>query len=479
MKIIKNYMYNSSYQLLLIILPIITLPYVARILGPTCLGINSYTYSFTNYFVLIAVLGTTTYAQREIAYIREDHEKVIHFFWEIELLNVITTAFSYLIFVIVLLFMPKYHVFFWAYSLSIVANVFDVSWLFMGMENFAILAIRNAVIKICSVAFIFILVKNNNDLLTYVLINSGSILLSNLSLWTYVKKWNILVPLKDIKKLHPFSHFRGTFALFIPQISITLYTLLNKVLLGYMGKIKAGSYFDNADKIVRLTFTLLLSLSTVLMPVIANEIAKKNRIKVQNLLRQSLLFSVCISVALFFGFLSVSDRLVPLFLGKQFGEVSVLLKIQAFTLIPMAVANVIGNQYLIPSRKSKQLNISIFSGSLFNILISIPLILKLGALGASVSILFSETLVTVTQLWQVRGELAFKGITSEVFKYVIAGVIMLLCVSIELSMLGGWLSLVLGIMLGSIIYIVMLILLKANIIIFIKEIVINNRKFIK
>lgn len=313
MRFVKNYIYNSSYQLFLILIPIVTLPYLARTLGPEYLGINSYTYSVTYYFTLLAVLGTTTYAQREVAYVRDNLAKLSRLFWEVELLSIFTTLFSYLLLVLVILFSSQYSIFFWAYSITVLANVLDISWLFIGIEKFSVLAIRNFFIKIISVILIFTLVKSQGDLLNYILINSCSILLSNVLLWPYVKRLNLI---QNVKVLRPFRHLRGTLALFAPQIFSTLYTVLNKVLLGYMGKIKEGSYFDNADKIVRLTFTLLSSLSTVLMPVIANEVAKRNTKNINRILRQSMVFSLCMSIAVFFGFFGLSNRLIPLFLDK-------------------------------------------------------------------------------------------------------------------------------------------------------------------
>ncbi|KRO00389.1 polysaccharide biosynthesis C-terminal domain-containing protein [Companilactobacillus kimchiensis] len=476
MKIIKNYLYNSSYQLFLIILPIITLPYLSRILGPTYMGINSYTYSIINYFILIAVLGTTTYGQREIAYLKNDWFKISHLFWEIEILNVITTVISYAILSIVIISSGKYQIFLWAYSISVIANVFDVSWLFMGLENFSALALRNFFVKIISVIMIFTFVKNENDLFIYILINSLSILVSNLLLWPYVKKWKIFIGIKDFKRLHPFSHLKGTVALFIPQISITLYTVLDKVLLGYMGDIKGASYFDNSDKIVRLTFTLLTSASTVLMPMIATEISKRNLKKMNGVLKKSLSFSLCISIALFAGIIGVSDKFVPLFLGSQFDEVKIILKLQAFILIPMSIANVVGNQYLIPSRKSKQLNVSIISGSILNVIVSIPLISMDGAFGASISAMLSESVVTITQLWQVRKSLTFKGINSDIAKYLIAAIIMFLFLYFEQMFIPGWISIIIGVLLGSVIYFSILIILKATIVDFAYRILINKLK---
>lgn len=412
---------------------------------------------------MFAVLGTTTYAQREIAYLRNDWVKISKLFWEVESLNLVATFLSFVVLSMLIVLSSKYQMFFWAYSITVIANVFDISWLFMGVENFSVLAIRNFFIKIVSVVLIFMFVKTKNDLMIYILINSVSILVSNLLLWPYTKKWSIFSNFDKIGKLHPFKHIKGTIALFIPQISITLYTVLNKVFLGYMGKIREESYFDNTDKIIRLTFTMLLSVSTVLMPVIAKQISNNDKNGVNRLLKKSLSFSLCISIAIFVGMVGISDRFVPLFLGSHYDEVKLLLKIQAFILLPMSVANVIGNQYLVPSRKSRQLNISIFSGSIFNIIISIPLIINLGALGASIAILCSESLVTLMQLIQVRKDLLFKGIWKDIFKYFAAAGLMLVFLIVEQKAFNGWMSIIIGVSFGAIVYFIVLIILKADI----------------
>lgn len=168
MRVLKNYLYNFSFQLFLILVPTITLPYITRVLGPTALGINTYTYSITYYFTLLAVLGLTTYAQREIAYVRNDKEKLKKLFWEIEIISIITTVISYLCLAIIILFLDRYSNFLWIYSFIVLANIFDISWLIVGLEKFSVLVLRNFIVKILSLLLIFTLVKTSNDLYIYI-----------------------------------------------------------------------------------------------------------------------------------------------------------------------------------------------------------------------------------------------------------------------------------------------------------------------
>ena len=190
MKIIKNYIYNFSYQIFLMIVPIVTMPYIARVLGPEELGINSYTYSISYYFILISVVGLTTYGQREIAYVRDDTDKLNKIFWEIEILSIITTIFSFSLYVVYIFSFGQYETYLWAYSIAIIANVFDISWLLTGLEKFGVLSLRNLLIKILMLILIFSFVKSKDDLFLYIVINTAGTLVSNLTLWPYIRKTN-------------------------------------------------------------------------------------------------------------------------------------------------------------------------------------------------------------------------------------------------------------------------------------------------
>ena len=150
MKIIKNYLYNAGYQLLAIIVPFITMPYVSRVLRPIGVGDSSYTNSIIQYFVLIASVGVGYYGNREIAYLRENKYEMSKAFWEIQIVKTVTTVISYILFVLFLSWYNQYNIYLWAQSLNIVAVAFDISWLYMGVENFKPTVVRNTIFKILS-----------------------------------------------------------------------------------------------------------------------------------------------------------------------------------------------------------------------------------------------------------------------------------------------------------------------------------------
>ncbi|PCS01435.1 oligosaccharide flippase family protein [Lactococcus fujiensis] len=185
MRLFKNYLLNSSYQILLILLPLITAPYLSRVLGASGVGINAFTNSVVFYFSLFSILGTFTYGNREIAYYQNDKKKRSEIFWGINFLSWMIAGITYIVFLIFISMTQRYQAYYLWQSLIILANLFDISWYFMGMEKFKITVTRNLIFKILTVIAIFIFVRDQNDLIRYIAIAGIGSLLSSLSLWPY------------------------------------------------------------------------------------------------------------------------------------------------------------------------------------------------------------------------------------------------------------------------------------------------------
>lgn len=185
----KNYIYNLIYQILVLILPLITAPYISRVLGAENIGIYSYTLSISAYFILFGSLGIALYGQREIAYKQKSRYKRSRAFWEILILRTITMAISLLIFYFTFATSTQYQIYYKILMLEIVGNCFDISWFFQGMEDFKKTVTRNTIVKLISIICIFSFVKTREDLPIYFIIYVLSILIGNLSLWVYLPKF--------------------------------------------------------------------------------------------------------------------------------------------------------------------------------------------------------------------------------------------------------------------------------------------------
>lgn len=458
MKVLRNYLYNAGYQVLAIIVPLITSPYISRVLHASGVGDNAYTNSIIQYFVLIAGLGVGYYGNREIAYVRENRQKMSETFWEIQILKTLTTLVAYITFVIFLQLYTEYTEYLWIQSINIIAVAFDISWLFMGIEDFKSTVIRNTVIKISSMILIFTFIRDANDVGLYIFIVAASALVGNWVLWPYLRK--ILVPVK-LRQLHPLRHFNPTVSLFIPQIATSVYLQLNKTMLGAMVGSEYSGFYFNADQIVKMVLTLATSLGTVMLPHMASAFAKGDHKRVNQMLYTSFDFISLLSVAMTFGLAAVSLQLGPYFYGKGFGPVGLAMLIESVVILLIAWSNTVGTQYLLPTNKVKAFTTSVVLGALFNIVANLPFIYFWGLNGAMYATVLSELVVTGYQLWYIRDITDFKQMFVNVPKYLLAGIVMFIPVFAMSNLIKtSILSIGSEVVLGVIIYVIMIVLLK-------------------
>lgn len=460
MKIVRNYLYNAGYQLLTLITPFITVPYIARVLGPVGVGTNSYTNSIITYFLLLGTLGITVYGNREIAYNRDDIKQRSKVFWEIEILQIITISVAYVIFLGFLYFQKKYQLFFLLQSLLIIAGAFDISWLFMGLEDFKKTVTRNVIVKIISLVAIFTLVKKSSDIGVYIAILSLTTLFGNLTLWPYVKRVVVKVPFKELKI---WRHIKPSLALFIPQIAIQVYLQLNKTMLGQLDSVVSAGFYDYADKLVKMLLAIVTATGTVMLPHISNLYAKGNMMKVKDYLYKSFDFVTFIAVPLSFGVAAVATALAPWYYGDKFIAVGRLLMIESPVILIIGWSNVLGQQFLMPTRDIRHYTSSVTAGAIVNVIINVPLILWLGVEGATFAMVISEIVVTGYQFWIVRHIFSFSLLFENLAKYLFSGLIMFLLVyELNLAMQISIVSLLLQVVEGMLIYVGCLLILQPS-----------------
>lgn len=232
----KNIIYNIIYQVLLLLIPLITVPYVSRVLNADGLGIYTYTYSIVYYFMIIAMLGISKYGNRKIAKTRDNKKEMSKEFFSIYALQIImslTMTVFYLIYIFA--FDIKYKDIALIQSLYILSSMFDINWFFFGIEKFKLTITRNTIIKVTSLILIFVFVKERSDVWIYTLILSGSTLLSNMILFTFLRKYieKVKITFSDIKK-----HIKQCLILFLPVIAVTIYKVMDKNMLGALTQIE-------------------------------------------------------------------------------------------------------------------------------------------------------------------------------------------------------------------------------------------------
>lgn len=472
MKIVKNYLYNAFYQIFVIIIPLITTPYLARILGPTGVGINSYTNSVIQYFILFGSIGINLYGNRQIAFVRDDKEKLTKTFYEIFIMRIITVLLAYFAFMIFFLNTGQYHRYYLAQSISLIAVAFDISWFFMGVENFAITVLRNLIIKIITLISIFIFVKSYADLFTYILILSFSTLVGNIVLFPELHKYLTKI---EFQSLRIFRHLRPSIMLFIPQIATQVYLVLNKTLLGIIISVQATAFFEQSDRIVKVSLAVVTATGTVMLPHVANIFAQGKMAEAKQYLYKGFNFVTFLSVPMMFGLMAISSKFVPLFFTNKFLPVIFIMRLETIIIIFIAWSNAIGIQYLLPTKHTREFNISVFFGAVVDLLFSFPLIYFYGAVGATIATVFAEFSVTVYQFWVVRNEIEYKKLFTDVGKYFTAGIIMFLIVYVlDKYTPASWLMIILEIFVGMLSYLLILILSRASILSYLKHQILNR-----
>ncbi|MFS0596011.1 oligosaccharide flippase family protein [Peribacillus frigoritolerans] len=452
-----NFSYNIIYQLFLIILPLFTAPYVTRVLGASNLGIYSYTYSIANYFLLFAMLGILNYGNRNVAYNSDNKEHLSKTFWNIYALQLLT---SIVIITLYIIYLNCFNIDNKTIAILqicyLFSCVFDINWFFFGMEKFKITVTRNIIIKLITVVLIFIFVTESDDLWIYTLILSIGTLFSQLIMWIFIRKYiDFYKP--NFKEI--VVHIKPIIILFIPVIAVSVYKIMDKIMIGNLSNIAQVGYFEYALLIVNVPLTICVALATVMLPRMSKLVASGNTKKGERYIELSMMFSVCISVGLSFGIASIATVFTPIFYGPDFIVTGYLIELLAPTVMFTAWANVIRTQYLIPNGMDSSYILSVLMGAIVNIIINLLLIPKIGAYGAVIGTFCAEATVCILQSVAVRKHLEIRKYFKDNIPFVIIGIIMFLFVKvIGLKLDGSILALFTQIFCGGIIYITLIVL---------------------
>lgn len=426
-KVIKNYLYNTAYELLRLLAPLITTPYVSRVLGASGVGAFSYSQSIASYFVLIGAVGTTLYGQREIAYVQNNPQKRADAFWEIEIFRFTTAIICTIIFYMVFSRSEQYSIIFKILTFEVLATAIDISWFFVGIEDFKITVVRNTIIKLTGIILVFLLVKKADDVPLYTVCMTLPIFIGNLSLWYNMRKY-LVKPDKGIFKRIP-VRIKPILVLFIPQIAVEVYAVLDKTMIGVISDdIKQVGYYTQAQKIIKIVLMIIISLGTVMLPAMSAAFAQGKIDEIKQNIKRSFRFVFMIAFALQFGVCAVASRFVPVFFGDGYDLVVPLMIIISPILVVIGMSNVIGKQYLLPTKQQTAYTSSVCTGAVVNFALNMILIRYFDAIGASIATVLAEISVTVVQMWHVRKQLSLKEYLEPLFRYFLLGFVMFIIV---------------------------------------------------
>lgn len=417
----KNYVYSLSYQIFSFLAPLVTTPYVARVLLADGVGLYSYTYSIATVFVVVAQLGTVAYGQRAVAYCQGDVHTRSQIFWNVFILRLLTSGISTALFLL-LFFRDKNADIFIIQSMCVVAVAFDVSWFFFGVERFREIAIRDILSKTVSILCVFAFVKDASQVGLYSFILASAIIAGRLSNWLQLRRY---VNRVSINQLHPLKDFRVIMIFFIPQCAAQLYAVVDKMMIGmYSENTYENGFYAQADRIVMISVAVLSAIVSVMMPRVAEAFARGDDAAVRRYTSKTYCSIWIISLPMMCGMFLLIDHVIPWFLGVGYDSVSLLVKILCIQIVMMGLSNTSGSMYLVATGRQTAYSVSVAIGIILNIMLNALLIPRFLGCGAAVATIIAQVPILVIQLCIARKSLPIGCILRMSLYYIPASAIM-------------------------------------------------------
>lgn len=464
-KLFKNYIYNILYQLARLIPTLVTVPYLYSHVGADTLGISDFAGNIAGWFILFGVLGVNTYGNRTIAKVRDNKDDLSRTFWEILLMQffnmVIATVFYFLY---VHFTVGENKLIYYLTGLTLLASILDITWFFYGVEDFKVASIRNICVKIIGVILIMLIVKTPEDLYKYVIINGMSEVIGQGAMFIQLRKY-ISFSKVSVKEAYQ-NHFRSTFALFIPTIAISIYTLLDQTMIGFLYNEEHVNYYKTAMSFIKIFLYFITSIGAVMLPRVTNVFYNQDNAvaKVENMVNTTMKIAMLLSIPMCLGLMAITPNFVTWYLptAPVVGELIIL---GAPIVIFISMSNVTGTQYMVPTGMHKMYSRSVIYAAIINFSINFVLIPKYGAFGAIVGTLVSELCVTVIQYVSVKKTLSITIFNKSSLSYIVGGILMyIVVVFIGNIMSANVISNVIQVICGVFVYFLVLVITKEDIV---------------
>lgn len=418
-KTLVNIFYNAIYQVFLVLVPLITVPYITGVLGPERYGVYS-SVKFTIQFLMVFCAAAITYiGTRTIARIKANasHQELTNAFWGLWYIQAIASAVMIVLTVLfVAVFKIRYGLFFYLQLPFLVSSMFDISWFFQGIEEFGRVVLRNTLVKLSSVALIFLLIKKPGDLWIYMLIMSVSTMIGSFVFWISIRKY-VGKPVKH------FYHLKTTMVsiitLIVPQIATQIYTSLDKPILGAFQNSAQVAFYDNSQRIPTMILGVITSITIVMMPKMASSGKEFQKFFVkksyETTLFLGLLFAIIVAIN--------TREFVPFFWAPKYAPVANLMLFSSLTIIFIPVGGVFANQFALATKRDKDYAVPVVMGAIISLALSFVLYPRFGAAGATATVVTTEFLVCLMRIWIVRDALDFKYLFKETPKYLLMALI--------------------------------------------------------
>lgn len=440
-----NFIMNALLTMSSFIFPLITFPYVSRVLLPDGTGRVSFATSLISYFSLVAQLGIPTYGIRACAKVRDNREELSRTAQELLIINLVMDVISYTVLILALIFVPRLRedrVLYLVVSATILLTSIGMEWLYKALEQYTYITIRSVIFKFVALIAMFLLIHEQSD---YVLYGGISILAasaSNIFNFINVHKY---IDLKPLGHYNFKRHLKAVWVFFAMACASTIYTHMDTVMLGFMTTDTDVGYYNAAVRIKQILVSIITSLGTVLLPRSSYYIEKGQLQSFWALVKKALNFVFFLALPMLLYFMLYAKQGIYFLSGTAYEGAIVPMQIIMPTLLLIGITNILGIQTLVPLGKEKVVLYSEIAGAVVNIIINAILIPRLQSSGAAIGTLCAEFTVFLVQFFSLRKEM---GMTFRKISYwkMILGLIFAAAASywVTLLNLGSFLTLLLA-----------------------------------
>lgn len=457
--LVKNFLYQASYQILLIILPIITVPIISKALGPEGVGKYNYINSIASYFILVAGLGLSNYGVREVAIVRKDRNERSKKFWELEVFNLLFTILSFIVYFIFSFFTSDVTLYL-VQGIAVLSSVFDITWFFSAIEDFKRITIRNFIVKIVTFILIVIFIKDSDDLVLYFMIQSLGILFSQMSLWLSIKKYVdwVKVSFKAVM-----SHLKPSLEFFIAKIAMTLYQNTTKTVLGLMTSMTVVGYYSNSLTLVVMAGSIINAMNTIMIPRMSNMYGNDEKDGMISLLEKTIHLQLFFTIAICFGIITINEKMIFWFFGAEFAPIKDVVPWLAPVVIFQSLQMAIAAQYLIPKNEMKEYNSSVVLGAVVSVAVTLLFTSFIGIYGAVAGISSGYIVICVLRVKALIKQTKFRFDLLKITKFIFCGILMYAIVSlVTRTMSSSIVTTLVQTVFGFLVYFGATIILKVN-----------------
>ncbi|MBS5924670.1 flippase [Clostridium perfringens] len=469
----KNYIYNLIFTTINMIFPLITAPYLSRVLGVENIGRVNYANSIVSWFVLFAAFGIPRYGVREIARNRDKRKELSNSFWNLFLIQFVLSIISILIYLVMIFNVSIFKENIQLYILMVIMiflNIFSIDWFYQGIEEYGYITARNIMVKLISLALIFLIVRQKENYILYALINIIGVSFNNILNYFNIRKYID----KKIYKIKFFYYIRELRVYFLTTLIISIYTQLDQTFVGSISQ-KDLAFYIRSKTVQSVGISVVNSLTTVFIPRTAYLI-KNNYNEYKNIIKKSINYIYILAFPCVAGIFLLSRETMFLLGGEAFLPATISLKIISIVILLNSIGTWQVNQILLPKNKEKlSLNIQI-SVAIFSIILNIILIPRYSYIGAAITWVLSETFLVIVEGIFIKykfKDLYINYISVEAIKYLISTIIMSIIILIIKNLINNNLVIIaLSIIIGVLTYLISLILLRDK---FITQIIIQTK----